>query len=140
MTRWKRVALSLASALTAELLVGISLSFRGDKHLLFERLFGFVWFASFLVIAGWMLSLPLVISFDRIDGWRIWVLAVIGSLIGPAIMGTIYLQSELTTPPATWTHGSINFVYMATAISILTTAIYLISLKLFSRPTPPLSY
>lgn len=140
MTRWRRVALSFLSALTAELILGISFGIPGDKHLLFERVFGFVYFASILVIPGWLLSLPLVISFNRIDGWRMWVLAISGSLIGPVIMGAIYLQSEFTMPSTTtWAPGSINFAYMATAISVLTTGIYLTTLKLLSRPTPALS-
>jgi hypothetical protein len=134
MSRWKRVVLSLASALGAQLIVGFVQCARGTRGALLEGLIVFMWFGAFLVIPGWIIALPIVLSFKRIDGWRIWIQALLGCLIGPLIMGLIGLFSVLTRPPTTtWAPGTISFVYLAAAISILATAIYLTTVKLSVR-------
>ncbi len=134
MSRWKRAGLSLASALLAELLVGIAMSVQGNRSLFLDRSVVFLWFASFLVLPGWLIALPLVLSINRTDGWRLWLLAILGTLIGPVLVGIIGLVITLNSPPTTtWNSGALDFAYVATAISVLTTAIYLISLKALSR-------
>ncbi len=140
MTRWKRVVLSFASAITAELVLGISFGIPGDKHLLFEHVFGFIYFASILVIPGWLIALPIIVVPKKADSLPIWKLAVIGTLIGPGIMFAIGIYAAIAN------HTGLNYkreayylVGLAAVVSFLTTAIYLTALKLFSSPTKILS-
>ncbi len=139
MSRWKRVGLSLLSSIIAELIVGLAISFPGGKHLFFEHIFVFIYFASFLVIPGWLISLPIVLFFETDTRSRLFVLAILGALIGPVVILCIALYAESTkSAPSngTWSNGSMEFVYIATAISIVATTLYLTSLKLLSPPTP----
>jgi hypothetical protein len=60
-TRLRRVGLSLLSSILAELLVGLACSIASGKTLFFEHVFGFVYFASILVIPGWLIALPIIV-------------------------------------------------------------------------------
>ena len=140
MTRWKRVGLSFASAIIADVVVASGVMLR-DRSLIH---FSFLFFSSvaflYLVIPGWLISLPIVLFIDGNTRWQLFTLATLGVLIGPFVMLSIALYAEWTNPShGTWAKGSIEFVYIATAISIIATTIYLTSIKLFSRPTSTLS-
>lgn len=41
----------------------------------------------FLLIPGWLLALPLILIFRRVDGWRFWILGTLVTLLGPVIAG-----------------------------------------------------
>jgi len=140
MTRLKRVGLSFASAVTAELIVGISVAISSGRDLFFEHAFGFVYFASILVIPGWLIALPIIVIPKKADSLPIWKLAVIGTLIGPGIMFAIGIYAAIAN------HTGLNYkreayylVGLAAVVSFLTTAIYLTALELLSRRTPTLS-
>jgi hypothetical protein len=132
MNHWKRAGLAFASAFGAELIVAAALTLHNHSDP--ADMFGSVIGLSIFVIPGYLLSLPFVLAFNRINGWRLWVLAVIGLLIGPTIIGAWAFACKVT-------EGSTikDFLYMgviATAISLLTTTFYLTVLKLFSHPNP----
>jgi hypothetical protein len=134
LTRWKRVAFSLLSAIFAELLLALAISIPGGKHLFYERIVVFTFFATSLVIPGWLLSLPFLLVIRKTDGWRLGLMAFIGISIGPIIDLGMDLWSFLSSPTAAF-NVYLPWLYMATAISTIATALYLTALKLFSRPT-----
>jgi len=129
MSRIKRVGLSLGSALTSELLVGAALTVR--NHGSVADAMGNVAGLSVFVIPGWLLALPLVLLFNRADGWRFWVLGMYGTLLGPGIIFAWAVACKVTE------HSTIkDFVDMggiAFAIAILSTAFYLSIFKSSSR-------
>jgi hypothetical protein len=137
MTRKKRAGLSLLSAIVAEILVGFAFSAPDGKHLFFERAFGFAYLASYLVIPGWLIALPIIVIPNKTAHRPTWQLGLIGSSIGPGIMFAIGIYFAIAN------HSGINYkreawylAGIAALISACTTAIYLTSLKLFSHPTP----
>jgi hypothetical protein len=124
MTKLKRVGLSFVSALGSELLVGASLA-AGRGGGLNDMLWAAVGLSIF-VIPGWLLSLLLVLLFDRADGWRFWILGIYGTLLGPAIIFAWAVACKA--------EGSAieDFAYMggiALVIAFLSTAVYLSVLK-----------
>jgi hypothetical protein len=140
MTRWKRVGLSFASAIIAELVIGFACGISDGKRLLFEHTFGFIYFSSFLIIPGWLIALPIIVIPNKANHLPIWQLGLMGAFIGPGIMFPIGIYFAIAN------HTSFNYVReawylvgIATLVSALTTAIYLTTLKLFSHPTPTLS-
>ncbi len=140
MTRWKRVGLAFLSAIVAELLTGFAISIPDGKHLFFERASGFAYLASFLVIPGWLIALPIIVIPNKTAHRPTWQLAFIGAAIGPCMMIAIGIYFAIVN------HSGINDKHeawylagIATLISAVTTTLYLTSLKLFSRPTPTLS-
>ena len=121
MSWWKRLLLSLASALVAEALIGTILTL--VRHDAPNSLLGSVLGLSIFVIPGWVLSLPIVLAFDRTDGWRFWVLAICGLTIGPLIIAAWAYACKVSEGSAMK-----DFLYMgaiATGISIVATTIYL---------------
>jgi hypothetical protein len=121
MSWWKRLLLSLASALAAEAFIGTILT--PVHHDAPNSLLGTVLGLSIFVIPGWLLSLPIVLAFNRIDGWRFWILAICGITIGPLIIAAWAYACKVSEGSAMK-----DFLYMggiATGISIIATTIYL---------------
>ncbi len=131
MTKLARAILSLVSAISSDLIVDSVTYFyapRGTRLSAFE---GFLYFSSFLVIPGWLISLPIVLSINRFDGWRLWVQLAIGSVIGPLVILSIGLYSNFTSPNLA---GHDSLFYLAAAISSLSTVLYLfLARRLSSR-------
>jgi hypothetical protein len=137
MTRIKRVGLSFACALASDLLFSSGLMVLGGNVGSGANggigVVASVWIifcsTGFLVIPGWLLSLPLVLVFDRAEGWRFWVLGIYGTLLGPAILAALILAQ----------HGSVAnedfalYFGFAFVVAFLSTAIYLSVLKHYSR-------
>jgi hypothetical protein len=87
-------------------------------------------FWSPFCVVGWLLSLPVILRIRRTDKWRFWFLLVLGTGIGPAIMFSIAICFEVSavigrTSSPNWDRALKNDVYIATAISCLTTLVYL---------------
>jgi cytochrome c oxidase assembly factor CtaG len=140
MTRWKCVGVSFVSAIIAELMLGVSFSIPDGNHLFFEHIADFVYLASFLVIPGWLIALPIIVVPDKPAHLPTWRLSLIGASIGPALMFAIGIYFAIAN------HTGINhkreawyLVGIATLVSGLTTGIYLTAHKLFSHPTQTLS-
>ena len=128
-SRMKRVGLSFLSALIAELVVDVAIT-AADHSGVNGLLAGVIGFSMF-VIPGWLLSLPLVLAFDRADGWRAWLLGICGTLLGPAIIFVLALVAKVEegTPfdyPLPW-------AAMALAIALCSTVLYLSAFKHYSR-------
>jgi hypothetical protein len=139
MTRLRRVGWSLLSALLSESIAGLVLCLPG-RH--WEELFGFFYFATFLMVPGWILSLPLVLTIDRLRGWRIWLAGIAGSCIGPIVLLSVAVYARVGGPGnshGTYDSSALTLLYVATAISILSTALYIFFIKLSTRDSikPP---
>lgn len=76
----------------------------------------------------WVLAVPIVLLVRNIRGWRFWMYLAIGISIGPAVV----LAVALYTGPgfAGILGSSMAAVYLAGAVSGLTTLIYLLLLRL----------
>jgi hypothetical protein len=136
MTRLKLVGWSLLSAILAEVIAGLALCLPGSPGLRLEGLFGFFYFATFLVIPGWILALPFVLTINRLSGWRIWLVGVVGCCIGPALLISADLLVIVvgdSTATLTFDQTNRNLVLLATGISILSTALYIAFVKLSTR-------
>jgi hypothetical protein len=128
MSRGKRIALSFVSAIVAELLVFAAISLRSPAG---ARLDGFLiafGFALYFVIPCWVLSLPAVVLIDPINRGRLWTLAAIGILIGPATMLAFDLWMWWHHPTTTIKWPGL-WDYDAAAISFVATILYLTLLK-----------
>jgi hypothetical protein len=134
MSRWKRVGLSFASTVAVELLLAVVLSLTEGPHLFFERVFGFLYFASILVVPGWLAALPIIVIPEHSEHpWR-WKSLVIGTLIGPCIMFAIGIYAAITNGAGfNYKREAWYLVGIALLISFLTTAAYLTSLRLLSH-------
>jgi hypothetical protein len=136
MSRWKRVGLSFASALIADVMVASAVMLHDQPRIHFASLiFSSIAFL-YLVIPGWLISLPVILFIEGNTRLKLFIRAAIGILIGPFVILSIALYAQWTSPSSTWAQGSMEFVYIATAISIIATTLYLTTLKLFSHPTP----
>jgi ABC-type Fe3+ transport system permease subunit len=125
MSWWKRLFLSLFSALVAELFASAVIVIAHHDHL--GSLFGTVAALSIFVIPGWILSIPIVLAFNRADGWRLWMLAISGIAIGPLIIAAWAYACKVSEGSAMK-----DFLYMggiAAGISIVATTIYLITFR-----------
>ena len=132
MSWWKRVLLSFVSAIMADVLVIGVVCLRNPSG---ARLDGFLvmsWFALYFLAPCWILSLPAVVLINNRNGSRLWLLAVIGILIGPVAMFAVHLWLFWHNPTEIW-HWPNSFDYFAVAISFVATALYLAVLKTSSH-------
>lgn len=136
MTRWKRFGVSIASLAMAELIFSLIFAIQAppQKHW-WTGAVAFLAVISIFAIPGWILALPIILSVQKITERHLWVLGVIGTLIGPFVIGAIDLISWKLDRSAGTDFGW-GFIGIATAISFLTTALYLTALKLYSHPIP----
>ncbi|MGA8937586.1 MAG: hypothetical protein WB439_00320 [Acidobacteriaceae bacterium] len=136
MTRWKRVVISFAAAFIAELLIGVALGIADGRALFFEHVFGFVYFASFFVVPGWLIALPIIVI-PKNAALPVWQLALIGTAVGPGLMLAIGICIGLANGGNfNYDHTTYDGVGIAALVAGLTTALYPTALKLCSRPTP----
>jgi hypothetical protein len=131
MSRWKRAGLAFMSALIAEIFISAILTLRDHSGI--TGMEGGVIGLSIFVLPGWLLSLPFILSINRIDGWRLWFLGTVGILIGPLVIGAWAIACHVTEGDSIR-----DFLYMgglATAIAFISTTIYLAAFKLSTRTT-----
>jgi hypothetical protein len=84
----------------------------------------------FLSLPGWLLAVPVVLLVRNIQGWRFWMYWGLGLLFGPAMILGISLYSTVRAPNfAGFPGNSISLVYLAGAISGLSSLIYLLLLR-----------
>jgi hypothetical protein len=139
MSRSRRALLSLSSAFGSSIIVCLVLI--GANYTNFQQSMSspFVFLRAFVIviIAAWLATLPLVLLVGKPTGRRLWLLSTCGVLIGPALLKAIDLCLERMGPtPRVEIHESLAIWLTVTSISLLATALYLTSLKLFCRPTP----
>jgi hypothetical protein len=129
--RWKRVGVSFASAVAAELIVGVGVVSIDGGHLIFEHMFGFVYFASILVVPGWLIALLIILQ-PRFDSLRLWQQILIGTFIGPTIMILIGFVGFASNPAGTYGAEAYPWLYVAIAISFIASTIYVAAMRQFS--------
>jgi hypothetical protein len=83
-----------------------------------------------LSLPGWALAIPVVLLVRNICGWRFWMYWATGVCFGPAIVLAVALYSAVLGPSfAGFPESSMSVVYVAGAVSGLTTLIYLLLLR-----------
>jgi len=94
-----------------------------------------------LSLPGWALAIPVVLVIRNIRGWRFWMYWAIGICFGPAIiLGVGFYNAIRAGNFAGFPENSMSMVYMAGAVSGLTTLIYLVLLRRAqARPSIPAS-
>lgn len=136
---WKRLIYSLVGAVLGAGLSGgfvAAQQFISSSHgrvsaigLMLTVLSFDVWVVA-LSLPAWGLAVPVVLMVRDIRGWRFWVYLGLGACFGPALILGIALYSALRAPNfAGFPGDSMSVAYMAGAISLLTTAIYLLLLR-----------
>lgn len=133
MNRWSRIALSLACAVCAEVVTAFAVSIRAPKGLYFEQVFGFLWFASFLVFPGWLLALPVLVVPARMQALMWWQLWLLGTAVGPLVI--LVIGSYASVKSGNWNYQpeAANLLWMAVLVSFITTALYVGGLNMISR-------
>ena len=132
MSWWKRAGLAFASAMIAETLVIATLAAFNLRGARWDGFLLMSWFALYFVIPGWLLSLPAVLSIRTSSPRNLLTLGAMGILIGPCIMAALELWTIWTNPKVI-PRGPGALELLATAISIVATAIYLGGFKTLSR-------
>jgi len=138
---WKRLAYSLLSVMAAVIVTCTFSDFWESKansnaHVSANGLLLFVCYALIFSIPGWLLALPIVFVVANFRGWRFWMYWVIGSAIGPVVILGFALYSFLKSPKSAGFSPPIELVYLAAAVSSLTTLIYLLLTKRAQRQRP----
>lgn len=127
--RWKRAGLAIVSAIVAEAFVGAFIASKGSLNLWGEQMFGFLYFASILVVPGWLVALPIILH-DRFGTLHRWQQILIGTMIGPIIVALVAIYGSLTSgAESSYSSVALNFVYIALGVSFLTSVIYVTTLK-----------
>ncbi len=90
-------------------------------------------YGGVLCVVGWIIALPLVLMLRQLFGVGLWIMLLTGIALGPAILLLIPALYSLFTPHATFTYSTLDrvfwhFVYLALAVSTLTTLLYLLLL------------
>jgi hypothetical protein len=131
MNTLKRVGLWLASLLLA---VGFfSLLFKAGAFIVFR-------ITMMLAFPVWCLYVPFVLALNDAEGWRIWIIMLSGTLIGPASLALWFLILVLRggDPHTIWQGDPLGGSYGAVMIyalfvGFLTTSFYVATLKIFHR-------
>ena len=132
-SRWKLVGLSLLSLAAVEITVSTAFAcFSPPQAHWWIGIYSWLFVISLFAVPGWLIALPILLFTPNIEGRRVYILACIGTLIGPATIGAINLCVWLVDRNAGTDFGW-GFVLIATVISALTTSIYLTFLKLSLR-------
>lgn len=128
-------ALLLSVTLFSALFPKVAGDFRTVPVLLIFRL------TMMFALPVWCLSLPLVIGLKDAEGYRAWAIFASGTLIGPGLLAlwSFYLQVAGGDPHEIW-HGDpltglggIAAILFALILGILTSSLYVISLKTLHR-------
>lgn len=140
-TTHQRIGSSLLSVLLAAFITNLCFSIASRDWI--GSVLTLSLFSSPFCVVGWFLALPIILNFRRIDSWRFWALAIVGSSIGPFVLFSIGLCFEVSalirrTSSPNWDPMVKNWIYMATCISCLATLIYLSLVRLENRKEPVL--
>jgi hypothetical protein len=132
--RLRRTVLSLGSAAVSSVIVCcvVILTNYDEFSRSLTSWFLFVRGAVLIILLAWLITLPLVLSFKQLAGWRFWFLLITGTLIGPALCSGLNFCIGLADSTR---HVDIleswRVELVITTISLLATALYLVSLKYF---------
>lgn len=88
-------------------------------------------------LPGWFIAIPVVLFVSNFSGWRFWAMLALGAGIGPFVMFAIALYFQVISPnPSHHAPGARNLVFLATAVSTLTTALYLVVVRRWLKASP----
>ena len=95
--------------------------------------------ATFLCsLPGWVVAMPIVLFVSNFNGWRLWAMLALGAGIGPLVMFTVALYFQVTSPnPGHYAPEARNLLFLATAVSALTTLFYLFGVSRLLRSSLP---
>lgn len=135
-SRLCRAALSLVCAVLASVIVcAVVIAFNYEAFSQsFSGWFPFIRGAGIVIMAAWVITLPLVLFIGQVDGWRFWVLALSGTMLGPALLIAFNVSIRIAEPSQKfeivegWKIESV-----VTAISMIATALYLGTLRFTTR-------
>lgn len=136
---WKRLLFSLASMIVAAIacLTGILLVSAAKSHAVnfhsSEVILTIAVLVGFCLI-GWVFSVPAVLMVTQVNGWRFWLYWALGSCVGPLLMVGLCAAAAFVviahTPNTPWFPPVLRpLLYMAAAISSLTSLLYLTLLR-----------
>ena len=136
---WKRLIYSLVSIVLGAGLCGAGIEaqeFMAHSHGrvtaigLFTAILFFDGWVILLSLPGWFLAIPIVVAVKDIRGWRFWMYLAIGICFGPALILGLAFYSALRAPSfAGSPEISLSPVYVAGAVSGLSTIVYLLLLR-----------
>lgn len=140
MSTLSRAGLSFACAIAADVLVGTFVSLRIPAATSFSDMVGFVYFSLYLIIPGWLIALPIILTVTSFQGWRLFGFLAVGSMIGPALIACIGFFFSLKTPiSSSFAHEAYHILYAATAVSELTSILYISLMRASQRSSPKVS-
>jgi hypothetical protein len=134
--RLSRAALSLVCAVLASVIIGgvvIACNYEEFSQSI-TSWFLFVRGSVLVIMLAWVVTMPLVLVVGRFDGWRFWLLAITGTLIGPALMIALNLCIRVAQPSQKFdVVEGWKTELVVTAISLIATALYLGTVRLSNR-------
>jgi hypothetical protein len=136
---WKRLIYSLVSMLIGAGVSGAAVTAReilANAHgrisatgLLIAALGFGTWVVVFSV-PGWLMAIPIVLLVRNIRGWRFWMYFALGACFGPVlILGVGFYSAVRGMSFEGFPGHSMSVVYIAGAVSSLTTLLYLLWLR-----------
>lgn len=138
-TRWKRLAVSILCVLLASMLCSLALARQSgfDLKAFFQNVFYFGSVTFLCSLPGWFVAIPFVLFVSNFSGWRFWAMLALGAGIGPFVMFAIALYFQVTSSnPSHYAPEARNLVFLATAVSTLTTAFYLVVVRQWLKASP----
>jgi hypothetical protein len=136
---WKRLIYSLVSAVLGAGVCGSSIAgqqFLSNPHRhlsaigLWTAILFFDPWVIIVSLPGWALAIPIVLLVKDIRGWRFWMYWGIGICFGPAlVLAVAVFAATRGISFAGFPGNSMSVVYIAGAVSGLTTLIYLLFLR-----------
>ena len=90
-------------------------------------------YGGVLCLIGWLGALPLVLSLRQLFGVGLWIMLLAGIALGPTIVLLIPALYSLFTPHMNFTYSTLDrvfwhLVYLALAVSTVTTFVYVLLL------------
>jgi hypothetical protein len=136
---WKRLLYSLASVMLGAGLSGAWVAaqeFIANSHgrisaiALSTTILFFDGWVIVLSLPGWLLAIPVVLLVKNIRGWRFWMYWAIGICFGPAlVLATTWYGATRGVSLGGLARDSMSVVYIAGAVSGVTTIFYLLLLR-----------
>jgi hypothetical protein len=130
---WRRLLYSFISILVAGTIVGLGAScreslFHAGEHLNLGAGLVFGFFIIAVGLSGWLIAVPIVLLVRDYTGWRFWAWGATGLCIGPVVVfGACLFWFGFV--------GSSPYFVLATAVSALSTAAYLLLVLRREQPS-----
>jgi hypothetical protein len=129
---WKRLVYSLVSFVIGGGTVGavaacVDVLTNPGSHLGLVRMTVSACIILAFSLPGWIVAIPIVLLVRDYSGWRLWACAATGICIGPILTLGVGIYAFATDPRSgRFFDGISGFMVLASSVSVLTTAIYLL--------------